>query len=84
MSEKLEKEKKKKDRKKRKKQRKERKKKIKKERETSSKFFFRLDFFKKINYDLTKIKQKENTLQTDRQQTLLEVLNVFFIFSGKE
>lgn len=52
---KLEKEKKKKDRKKRKKQRKRKKEKIKKEREISSKIFFQLDFFKKINYALTKL-----------------------------
>ena len=63
MIKKLEKEKKKKDRKKKKEPKKKKERKNKKRKREPTKKFFRLDFFKKINYHLTKIKQKENTLQ---------------------
>ena len=65
MSKKLEKEKKKKDRKKKKEAKKKKERKNKKRKREPTKNFFRLDFFKKINYDLTKIKRKINTLQTE-------------------
>lgn len=62
---KLEKEKKKKDRKKKKEAKKKKERKNKKRKRDHSKIFFQLDFFKKMNYDLTKIKRKINTLKTD-------------------
>ena len=65
MIKKLEKEKKKKDRKKKKEPKKKKERKNKKRKREPTKKFFQLDFSKKINYHLTKIKQKENTLQTD-------------------
>jgi hypothetical protein len=58
LSKKLEKEKKKKDRKKKKEAKKKKERKNKKRKRDHSKIFFWLDFFKKKNYDLAKIKRK--------------------------
>ena len=58
MIKKLEKEKKKKDRKKKKEPKKKKERKNKKRKREPTKNFSQLDFFKKISYDLTKIKRK--------------------------
>jgi hypothetical protein len=70
LSKKIEKEKKKKERKKKKEAKKKKERKNKKRKREPTKNFFRLDFFKKKNYDLTKLNRKKNTLQTDRQYYL--------------
>ena len=77
MIKKLEKEKKKKDRKEKKEAKKRKERKNKKRKRDLNKIFFRLDFFKKINYDLTKIKTERKHV-TDRKQISLEILKRVF------